>query len=123
MLSDENINIIDNEIEIMQGMNAGLDNELFVMRVMRDKLHSLGFGKGQSSISSSMANITIDFDISVEEDKEKVTEYIENYTEFTLRRALYLTNYGNNEDEYDDYYDNVIECFNNIIKNSQINLV
>lgn len=120
MLTDENIEIIESDIETMKSMTSKADTELFIMKLIRDRLFDMGIEFHEAAIASSYSNFVIDFNLDSEEDVEMVTNYINEFVDFSMRRALSLTSKGRKEEPNANA---ALECFQQMLKKNQIKLI
>ena len=120
MLTDENIEIIEDDISVMKSMNSKKDTELFIMKTIRDRLVNMGIDFTDATITSSYSNFLINFELNNEEDVEKVTEYINEFVDFSMRRALSLS-LQNKESEPDAQV--ALACFQQLLNKNETKLL
>lgn len=120
MLTDENIEIIENDINVMESMNSKADTELFIMKIIRDRLFYLGVEFNDAVIASSYSNFLIDFDLSSQEDVDMVKDYINNFVDFTMRRSLSLSS-KEKKDKPDSKV--ALECFKQMLVKNETKLL
>lgn len=120
MLTDENIEIIENDIETMKSMTSKADTELFIIKLIRDRLFDMGIEFHEAAIASSYSNFVIDFNLDSEEDVEMVTNYINEFVDFSMRRALSLTSKGRKEEPNANA---ALECFQQMLKKNNTKLI
>lgn len=120
MLTDENIEIIENDIVTMKSMTSKADTELFIMKLIRDRLFDMGIDFQEAAIASSYSNFFIDFSLESEEDVNMVTNYINEFVDFSMRRALSLTSQRSKKEPNAEV---ALECFKQMLKGNQTKLI
>lgn len=120
MLTEDNIDIINNDIEMMKSMSSKSDTELFIMKLIRNRLFEMGINFSDAATVSSYSNFIIDFDLDNEEDVELVTKYINEFVDFSMRRSLSLS-IKDKKDKPDSAI--ALECFKQILNKNQTRLL